>query len=133
MSPETKPYIYSQVLPIPSMFPPYRTNNFRPDGYSDTQKPNDEETWIIFYPSQPEDDDVYVVYWTGEQWEWKAAGYGQFGEPYKQLDENSAMILLEFFDLQASANAFSPSRLQNLSPEALLQESQARAAKKTGY
>jgi hypothetical protein len=128
MSPETGPYIYSEVHPLPSTFPPFRVYDFDPGGHAtEPRSEDDKNKWIIFYPSQPADDDVYAVYWTGKEWQWKVAGYGQFGEPYHELDENAAVILLDFFDLLDRASHFSPTRLQFLSPEDLLQQSQEKA------
>ncbi len=117
-----RPYIYREVRPVPSHYPPRRVRDFNANGSNLIHKGEDCDSWIIFYPSQPCDDDVYVVYWDKQrlQWFWRAAGYGPFGQAYDGLDENMAMVILEYFGLLEKSEEYPPLRLQATPPEELL-------------
>ncbi len=91
-----------------SVYPPRRVRDFSSSGRNIIGAQADCEEWIIFYPSQPYDDDVYVVYWDRDQrkWLWRAGGFGPFGKIYDQLDADKTMILLEYFDLLDQADKY---------------------------
>jgi len=120
-----EPYVYREVHPVESHYPPYRLRSLDANGHNRVRRGEECDSWIIFYPSQPGDDDVYVVYWDKDkcQWLWRAAGYGPFGEPYEELNENMALVILEYFGLLNKSKKYSPRKLQRTPPQKLAEES----------
>jgi hypothetical protein len=112
---------YGGIQPEGNHYSPHRVHDFSANGLNVVRKGETCDAWIIFLQSQPYDDDVYVVYWdeNARQWFWKAAGYCPFGEAYAKLDEQTGVILLEYFGLLDRWIEYPPQRLQETPPELL--------------
>lgn len=96
-----KPYL-AVLRPPDTRYSPRRVRDFGANGWDEVGGDEDCDSWIIFQPSTPGDDDVYVVYWDKEKgrWLWRAAGYGPFGRAYETLTADMAGVLREYFGLE---------------------------------
>jgi hypothetical protein len=110
-----------------SYYPPWRVREIEEGSgrYRRLHEGEDCDSWVIFYPSQPSDDDIYIVYWDKEKrrWLWRAAGFGPWGEVHEHLNEDMYRVLLEYFDLW---ECHLQTRLEVTPPEVLLQASHSR-------